>query len=59
MPLLIFFMLLFILLGMLWVIGAVLLVATVFSGGPSRVMDRLTDYKGRHCTCHFPFKHPA
>jgi len=58
MPFLIFFMLLFILLGLLWVAGAGLLLGTAISRLP-KVLDRIFDYKGRSCTCHFPFKHPV
>ena len=57
MPFLIFFMLIFILLGMLWLIGAGLLFGTALSRLP-RVAGRMFAYKGRYCTCHFPFKHP-
>lgn len=58
MPFLILLMLVFLLLGMLWVIGAGLLIAGFFSG-TSRGLGQVFDYHGRHCTCHFPFKHPV
>jgi hypothetical protein len=56
MPILIFFMLLFIALGLVWLVGAGLLAATVVSSLP-RVFDKVLDYKGKSCACHFPFKH--
>ena len=56
MPFLIFFMLLFVALGLIWIVGAGLLVGTLFSGIP-HVLDKVLDYKGTHCACHFPFKH--
>jgi hypothetical protein len=58
MPFFIFLMLVFILLGMLWVIGAGLLLAGFFSGA-ARGLEQIFDYRGRNCTCHFPFKHPT
>jgi uncharacterized membrane protein YedE/YeeE len=58
MPLLVFFMLVFVLLGALWVIGAGLLLAGVISG-TAKGLGEMLDYRGRRCTCHFPFKHPV
>jgi hypothetical protein len=54
MPLFIFFMLLFIVLGLIGFVAAGLLVGTLFSGIP-HVIDRMLDYKGKHCACSFPF----
>jgi hypothetical protein len=54
MALFIFFMLLFVALGLVWLVAAGLLVGTLFSGIP-RVLDRVLDYKGKHCACSFPF----
>ncbi len=56
MPILVFFMLLFIGLGLIWVVAAGLLLGTVISGIPG-ALDKMLDYKGEHCVCHFPFKH--
>lgn len=56
MPFLVFFMLLFVFLGLLWVVGAGLLVGTLVSRVPN-VLDKILDYKGENCACHFPFKH--
>jgi hypothetical protein len=56
MPFLIVMILVFVLLGMLWVIGAGLLLGTALSGVPG-VLDRILNYKGKNCACHFPFKH--
>ena len=57
MPFLIFFMLLFLCLGLIWVIAAGLLVGTLVSRIPN-VLDRALDYKGPgYCACHFPFQH--
>ena len=54
MPFFIFFMLLFVALGLIWIVGAGLLVGTVLSGIP-HVLDKVLDYKGKHCACSFPF----
>jgi hypothetical protein len=56
MPILVLFMLLFIVLGLIWVVGACLLVGNLVSGLP-RVFDNVLDYKGKNCACRFPFKH--
>jgi hypothetical protein len=55
---LVFFMLLFVGLALIWVVAAGLLFGTVISGIPS-ALDRILDYKGTNCACHFPFKHQA
>ena len=56
MPILIFLMLLFIGLGLVWVVGAGLLIGTVISRVPN-ALDAVLDYKGKNCACHFPFGH--
>lgn len=53
MPLLIFFMLLFIGLGLIWVVAAGLLAANYASGG-MHLLERTLEYKGGPCACHFP-----
>jgi hypothetical protein len=54
MPILFVFMLLFVALGLIWIVGAGLLVGTLFSGIP-HVLDKVLDYHGKHCACSFPF----
>jgi hypothetical protein len=56
MPILVFFMLLFIGIALIWVVAAGLLLGTVISGIPG-ALDKMLDYKGEHCVCHFPFMH--
>ena len=56
MPFLILFMLVFILLAVVWVIGAGLLLGTLLSNG-ARTLGSTLDYKGKKCACHFPFRH--
>ncbi len=52
MPFFVFFMLLFIVLALVWVVAAGLLIGTFFAGTP-RFLERVFDYKGPHCVCHF------
>lgn len=54
MPFLIFFMLLFVVLGLIWVVAASLLASTALAGIP-HVLDKVLNYKGKHCACSFPF----
>ena len=56
MPILVFFMLLFIGMALVWVVAAGLLLGTVISGIPG-ALDKMLDYKGEHCVCHLPFMH--
>ena len=56
MPILVFFMLLFIGMALVWVVAAGLLLGTVISGIPG-ALDKMLDYKGKHCVCHLPFMH--
>jgi hypothetical protein len=56
MPLLILFMVLFILLAFIWIIGAGALLTTLFSNS-ARGLGSVLDYKGKKCACHFPFRH--
>jgi len=56
MPFLIVFMLLFLGLGLIWIVAAGLLAATALSRSP-RVIDKILDYHGKHCACSFPFHH--
>jgi len=58
MPFLVVFMLLFIGLALVWVIGAGLLFGTLLSRIPN-LLDKALVSKSEHCACHFPFKHPA
>ncbi len=58
MPILIFMMLLFIGLGLIWVIAAGVMVGTLVAGIPN-VLDKVLDYKGENRADHFPFKPQA
>jgi hypothetical protein len=55
MPILIFCMLLFILLGILWLIGAGLLFGALLGKTGAGVGSAL-DYHGKNCACRFPFR---
>ncbi|MBZ5577749.1 MAG: hypothetical protein LAP40_14405 [Acidobacteriia bacterium] len=58
MPFLIVFMLLFVGLGLIWIVAAGLLAATALSRSP-RVIDKVLDYQGKHRACYYPFhRHP-
>ena len=58
MPFLIVFMLLFVGLGLVRIVAAGLLAGTVFARVPN-ILDKVLDYKGKHCACTFPFgRHP-
>ncbi len=54
MLLLVFFMLLFVGLGLIWVVGAGVLAGAVISRVPN-FLDAVLNYKGKNCACHFPF----
>jgi hypothetical protein len=55
MPILIFCMLLFILLGILWIIGAGLLFGTILSRMGENAGKAL-DHESSNCVCHFPYR---
>ena len=50
------FMLLFAVLGLLWIAGAALFFGAVLSHVP-KALGAALDYKGGLCGCHFPFRH--
>lgn len=56
MPLLILFLILFGILALAWVAAAGLLVGTTLSRTPN-LLDKVLNYKGKHCACHFPERH--
>ncbi len=55
MPLLIFAALLFVLLGLLWVIGAGVLFGVALSN-TRPTLDRILDHRGGRCACRFPLR---
>jgi hypothetical protein len=56
MPILVPFLLLFVMLGLLWVVAAGLLVGTLAKQAP-RVLEKMLDHKGDNCACFLGMKH--
>lgn len=56
MPVLVPFLLLFVMLGLLWVVAAGLLVGSLVINAP-HVLEKMLDYKGDHCACYLGMKH--
>jgi hypothetical protein len=56
MPILVPFLLLFVMLGLLWVVAAGLLVGTLIVHAP-RVLEKMLDHKGDTCACYLGLKH--
>jgi hypothetical protein len=55
MPILVPFLLLFVALGLLWVVAAALLVGTLIVQAP-RVLERVLDHRGDNCACYLGLK---
>ena len=56
MPILVPFLLLFVMLALLWVIAAGLLVGTLIVNAP-RVLERMLSHRGENCACYLGLKH--
>jgi hypothetical protein len=56
MPILVPFMILFIVLGLLWVVAAGLLVGNLVSRAP-RLLERVLEHKEENCACYLGLKH--
>jgi len=56
MPILVPFLLLFVMLGLLWVVAAGLLVGTLAKQAP-RILEKMLSHKGDNCACFLGMKH--
>ncbi len=56
MPVLVPFLVLFVMLALLWVVAAAVLIGTLIVRAP-RALEKMLDHREHNCACYFGMKH--